>query len=85
MNFILFPGAALCGASGVIFAFILLTSFTGVRQGEIPLTFLLVAAVYLGQQAAQGLFFRDNISNLTHIAGGVIGAAMGYMFNKRPG
>ena len=84
LNFILFPGTALCGASGVVFAFILLTSFTGFRQGEIPLTFLLVAAVYLGQQAAQGLFVRDNISNLTHIAGGLIGAAMGYVLNRRP-
>ena len=33
VNYILFPASALCGASGVVFAFILLTSFTNVRYG----------------------------------------------------
>lgn len=82
INLLLFPHTALCGASGVVFAFILLTSFTGFRAGEIPLTFLLVAIVFLGQQVAEGFFIRDNISNLSHIAGGVIGAAVGYLFNR---
>jgi len=35
INYIFFPGIALCGASGVVFAFILLTSFTNFRDGEI--------------------------------------------------
>lgn len=83
LNAALFPGTALCGASGVVFAFILLTSFTGFRRGEIPLTFLLVAVVYIGQQVADGLFVRDNISNLSHIAGGIIGAAVGYVLNRQ--
>lgn len=83
INFLFFPHTALCGASGVVFAFILLTSFTSFRAGEIPLTFILVAVVYIGQQVAEGLFLRDNVSNLSHIAGGVIGAAVGYTFNKR--
>ncbi|MDO5133884.1 MAG: rhomboid family intramembrane serine protease [Eubacteriales bacterium] len=83
LNAALFPGTALCGASGVVFAFILMTSFTGFRQGEIPLTFLLIAVIYLGQQVADGLFLRDNISNLSHIAGGLVGAAAGYVFNKK--
>nr|MCR5609221.1 rhomboid family intramembrane serine protease [Lachnospiraceae bacterium] len=64
INFILFPGVALCGASGVVFAFILLTSFTSFRSGEIPLTFILVATIYIGQQIVQGLTLKDNISNM---------------------
>lgn len=83
INFLFFPHTALCGASGVVFAFILLTSFTSFRAGEIPLTFILVAVVFIGQQVAEGLFLRDNVSNLSHIAGGVIGAAVGYTFNRR--
>lgn len=83
INFLFFPHTALCGASGVVFAFILLTSFTSFRAGEIPLTFLLVAVVFIGQQVADGLFVRDNISNVSHIAGGVIGSAVGYSFNRR--
>ena len=79
---ILFPASALCGASGVVFAFILLTSFANFRQGEIPLTFILVAVVFIGQQVAEGLFVRDNISNLSHIIGGLVGAAAGYAMNR---
>ena len=83
MNYILFPNVALCGASGVVFAFILLTSFTSFKNGEIPLTFILVAVVFLGQQVYEGLFLKDNISNLSHVMGGVVGSVVGYMLNKK--
>lgn len=82
VNYVLFPGTALCGASGVVFAFILLSSFTGFKEGEIPLTFLLVAVFFLGQQVYEGITLRDNISNAAHIAGGVIGSLLGYCFNR---
>lgn len=32
VNYVLFPSMALCGASGVVFAFILLSSFTGFKE-----------------------------------------------------
>ncbi len=82
INYIFFPNVALCGASGVVFAFILLTSFTSFRNGEIPLTFILVEVVFLGQQVYEGVFLRDNISNLSHVLGGVIGSIVGYSSNK---
>lgn len=37
VNYIFFPNTALCGASGIVFAFILLISFTDFKEGEIPL------------------------------------------------
>ena len=80
---VLFPGAALCGASGIVFAFILMTSFTGFREGELPVTVILTAAVFIGQQVYEGVFVRDNVSNLTHILGGVVGGVTGYMLNRR--
>ena len=83
MNYILFPSVALCGASGVVFAFILLTSFTSFKNGEIPLTFILVAVVFLGQQVYEGVFLQDNISNLSHIMGGIVGSVTGYRLNKK--
>ncbi len=83
VHFVLFPNAALCGASGVVFAFILMTSFTGFRDGEIPLTFILVAIVFIGQQIYDGIFLQDDISNLTHILGGVVGSVVGYKLNKK--
>ncbi len=83
VNYILFPHVALCGASGVVFAFILLTSFTSFKNGEIPLTFILVAIVFLGQQVYEGVFLNDNISNLSHVVGGVIGSVVGYKLNMK--
>lgn len=83
INCLFFPRVALCGASGVVFAFILLTSFTNFKQGEIPLTFILVALIYLGQQVFEGLSIRDNVSNLSHIIGGIVGAICGYCLNIR--
>ncbi len=83
VNFVLFPNVALCGASGVVFAFILLSSFTSFRQGEVPLTFILVAVFFIGQQLLEGIFARDNISNIAHIVGGIIGGFLGYQFNVK--
>ena len=85
VNNLFFPGRALCGASGICFALILLSSVTSLREGEIPLTFLLVAALFLGQQVVQGIFMSDNISNLSHIIGGLVGAASGFALAKEQG
>lgn len=83
VNYFLFPGVALCGASGVCFAFILMASFTGFRNGQIPVTFILVAILYLGQEIYNGIFLSDNISNTAHLIGGLIGSVIGYRFGKR--
>lgn len=77
-----FPYSRLLGASGVVFAFILLSSFAGFKEGKIPVTFILVAILYIGEQVYQGVFIQDNISNLTHILGGIVGALLGFIMNK---
>ncbi len=71
--------AGLLGASGVVFAFIILASMTSFQAGEIPLTLVLVVVLYLGREVASGLFAQDNVSQLAHIVGGLSGAACGYM------
>lgn len=81
-NYIFFWNTALCGASGVVFAFILLSSFTGFKEGEIPLTLILVVVVFLGQQVYEGIAVQDNISNSAHIVGGLVGTVIGYVLNK---
>ena len=80
----LFFPSMLLGASGVVFAMILLTSFTGFREGEIPVTFILVALLYLGQQVWEGITVRDSISNLSHILGGLVGSGAGWFLNRKP-
>ena len=84
VNYISFWNVGLCGASSIVFAFILLASFTGFQEGEIPLTFILVAIIYIGQQVYEGIAVTDNISNMAHIVGGLVGAAIGYLLNKNP-
>ena len=82
LNMLFFPNVALLGASGIVFAMILLSSITVTEDGAIPLTFILVAALYIGQQVYEGLFLRDNVSQLTHIAGGVVGSVLGFVMNR---
>jgi len=79
---IFFPNVALMGASGIVFMLILLASFTNVRQGKLPITVLLVAVLYLGNEVFQGLFTSDNISRIGHIAGGLSGAVFGILFHR---
>ena len=82
-HMIVFHDAALCGASGVVFAFIVLASFTGFKEGEIPLTFILVVIIFIGQQVFEGITVRDDISNTGHIIGGAVGSLTGYLLNKK--
>lgn len=82
IHFIFFPGVALLGASGVVFAMILLSSLTSMRDGMIPLTFILISVAYIGGQIYQGVFVLDNVSNLTHIVGGVVGSIAGFAVRK---
>lgn len=83
INYIFFWNVGLCGASGVVFAFIILASFTGFKEGQIPLTFILVAVIFIGQQVYEGIAVQDNISNMAHIVGGMVGAVLGYVLNKK--
>lgn len=72
----------LMGASGIVYMLIFLATTSGSRAGEIPLTLVAVAALYLTQEIMGGLFSADNISHLSHIVGGVCGAVMG-LFKRR--
>ena len=83
VNYVFFWNTALCGASGVAFAFILMASFTSFREGEISITFILVAVIYLGQQIYEGIVLQDDISNMAHILGGVVGGVLGFSLNKK--
>lgn len=80
---ILWQNSFLCGASGIVFALIILSSFTAFKNGEIPLSFLLIAIIYIGQELYSGIMIQDDISNLTHILGGIVGCFFGYKLNAK--
>lgn len=61
----------------------MLASFTDFREGEIPITFILVAAIFIGQQVYEGIAVQNNISNMAHIVGGIVGAIIGYGLNVK--
>lgn len=77
---ILIVHAGLLGASGIAFMLILLSSFTNIRQHEIPITFILVVALYLVREFVNALT-PSNVSELAHIAGGFIGGVFGFILS----
>ena len=83
VQFIFFPGTALLGASGIVFMMILLSSFGGVHNGVIPITLILVAIFYLGGELWDAIFVQDNVSQLTHIIGGLCGTLLGFALSHR--
>jgi len=80
---IFFPGVVLVGASGIVFMLILMASFTNIRQGKLPITVLLVAILYIGNEIMLGLFTVDNVSRISHIIGGLCGAVFGLVVHSR--
>ncbi len=77
VHWFLFPGTMLLGASGIVFMMIVMASLAGMRDGYIPITLILVLVLYLGNEIVDGVVLSDNVSQLTHIIGGVCGAVLG--------
>jgi membrane associated rhomboid family serine protease len=75
---IAFTDTFLLGASGIVFMLILLASTANIRRGEIPLTFIAVAALYLGREVVNA-FREDSVSQLGHLVGGGVGAVFGFL------
>ena len=82
VHWLFFPGTALMGASGIVFMMIAMSSLSGMRDGCIPLTLILVLALYLGGEIVDGITLADNVSQLTHIIGGVCGAFLGISMRR---
>jgi membrane associated rhomboid family serine protease len=78
----LFFRDGLLGASGVAFMMILLGSFANAKSGKIPLTFILVALIYLGREIFAA-FSEDHISQMAHIIGGVTGSIFGFLMTPK--
>jgi rhomboid protease GluP len=72
----------LLGASGIVFMMILLASTANIKQGEIPLTFIAVALIYLGGEVYRAVAKTDNVSHMAHLMGGLAGAAFGFLGAK---
>lgn len=80
LNSLLF-NTGLMGASGIVFMFIILGSFTNFKSGDIPLTFILIIFLFLTRELLES-FQRDNISQFAHITGGICGSVFGFKSGK---
>ena len=78
-------GHGTLGASGIVFMMILLASTANIRQGEIPLTFIAVALIYMGGEIYAAATKDDNVSHLGHLLGGVTGALFGFLGARAKG
>lgn len=78
---IIFFSEGLLGASGIVFMLILISSITNFSSGKIPLTFILVALLYLGTEIWNS-FKADQVSQFAHIMGGICGSVFGFWLEK---
>lgn len=85
IQWLFFPDTGILGASGVVFAMILLSSVTGTESGDIPVTLILVALLYIGQQVWDAVTVQGHISYMAHIVGGLIGGGAGLLLAPRRG
>jgi membrane associated rhomboid family serine protease len=81
--FITISEGRMLGASGIVFMLILLSSFTNLQKGRIPLTLILALIIFVGREAVSGVTVADNISHVSHIMGGICGAVFGFILNKK--
>lgn len=70
----IFENVRLLGASGVVFAMIVLASYTRARDGTIPMTFALICVLFLGQEIYRAVYAVDQVAQFAHILGGLVGA-----------
>ena len=69
---------SLIGGSGIAFMLILLSSFSNIKSGQIPLTFVIIAVLFIGSEMVSTIKI-DKISQFSHLAGGIIGAGYGFI------
>jgi membrane associated rhomboid family serine protease len=81
LNATLFPNPLL-GASGIVFMMIILSSYTNAMKGTIPLSFILVACLFLGKEIYNAMLSTDSISQFAHIIGGIAGGIFGYAISS---
>lgn len=80
VNVLLFD-TGLMGASGVVFMLIVLASMVDLRAGVLPLTFVLVAVIFLGREVLLAMR-ADDVSQMAHFVGGAVGAGVGLLLRR---
>jgi membrane associated rhomboid family serine protease len=78
-----FWDTGLLGASGIVFMMILLGSLVNLKSGTIPLTFILILLLYMGNEVLHALGTPDQVSQFAHIVGGLCGMGFGFLLGTK--
>lgn len=76
----LFTKNKLLGASSIVFMLIVLSSFTNLQTGKIPVTLILIFIFYIVNEILDGVFKKDNVSQMGHLLGAICGCIFGFYF-----
>lgn len=68
------------GASGIVYMFIIMSSFVNIQAGKVPITLILIFIFYIVNEIIDGIFKKDNVSHLGHIIGAICGGVFGYLY-----
>ncbi len=72
-----FVDTYMLGASGIVYLFIVLISFTNIEKGEFPLSVVVVLGFYVYKEVSRE--DTGNISVITHLVGAIIGLLYGLL------
>lgn len=76
IHYLFFPGV-LMGAGAVVFMLIVMASLADMRNGHIPITFIIILILYIGGEIVSGVSLSNNTVLLTRVIGGAAGAMIG--------
>ena len=79
VHVLLFKGMLL-GAGGIVFLLLVLTALADLRAGELPLTVVLLAVVFISSEVLFAT--HSNAAQLAHLIGGGIGAVAGLLLRR---
>lgn len=68
------------GASGIVYMLIILSSFSNIQTGKIPITLILIFFFFILNEIIDAIFKNDNVSHLGHLIGAVCGCVYGYLY-----
>lgn len=75
-----FGNKRILGASGIVYMFIVMSSFVNIQAGKVPITLILIFIFYIANEIIDGIFKKDDISHLGHIIGAICGGILGYLY-----
>ena len=82
---IIFHNYAILGASGNVFMLIILSSFSNISEGKIPLTLVLIFLFYITTEIKDSLLHGNKkVYHDGHIVGALCGIAFGFLFLYYP-